>query len=174
MVTLLNDCEHATLIGLMQMFCIQYPCPDEAFRDLVRFSSDFSRISCEITGYLSLPKEIYKLSETDIVFNRSGCRFRYLSGIGTLDIDGSAGSESAVGHTLDPIEVAKFRVLSRQWWNERGKFAALHRLNDLRVPFVRDGLLLGKPAPHSAFPLRCQKILDVGCGGGLLSEVWRS
>uniref|UniRef100_UPI00358EDD0D ubiquinone biosynthesis O-methyltransferase, mitochondrial isoform X2 n=1 Tax=Myxine glutinosa TaxID=7769 RepID=UPI00358EDD0D len=105
-----------------------------------------------------------------MVNHRSGCRFRCLSGIGTLDIEGSAGSAYAAGHTLDPTEVAKFRVLSRQWWNERGKFAALHRLNDLRVPFVRDGLLLGKPAPHSAFPLQCQKILDVGCGGGLLSE----
>ncbi len=76
------------------------------------------------------------------------------------------------GASLDPREAAKFAALAARWWDaERGPFAPLHALNPVRCTFVRDGLceLRGLPA-RSAQPLAGLSVLDVGCGGGLLSE----
>ncbi|XP_034031323.1 ubiquinone biosynthesis O-methyltransferase, mitochondrial [Thalassophryne amazonica] len=72
--------------------------------------------------------------------------------------------------TLDPSEVKKFQSLSRRWWDEQGEFAALHTMNDLRVPFVRDNLLSLHSSHRPGKPLTGLRILDVGCGGGLLTE----
>ena len=68
-------------------------------------------------------------------------------------------------------EVAKFSTLSSKWWNRNGEFQALHSMNKLRVPFIRDNLLLqGHGVPLSPKPLKGISILDVGCGAGILSE----
>ncbi|MBN3305705.1 COQ3 protein, partial [Amia calva] len=79
--------------------------------------------------------------------------------------------------TLDPSEMKKFQSLADKWWDETGDFAALHSMNDLRVPFIRnstlsfrDNLLNLNGGRKSGGPLSGFKILDVGCGGGLLSE----
>ncbi|XP_078255822.1 ubiquinone biosynthesis O-methyltransferase, mitochondrial [Rhinoraja longicauda] len=72
--------------------------------------------------------------------------------------------------TVDPDEMKKFQALSQKWWDSRGEFAALHALNDLRVPFIRDTLLTYSEKIHLGHPLQGFRILDVGCGGGLLSE----
>ncbi|XP_054897899.1 ubiquinone biosynthesis O-methyltransferase, mitochondrial [Poeciliopsis prolifica] len=80
------------------------------------------------------------------------------------------GGRSAVHTTVDPGEVKRFQLLANKWWDEEGEFAALHAMNDLRVPFVRDNLLNVQRERHPGQPLAGLRILDVGCGGGLLSE----
>ncbi|XP_068135518.1 ubiquinone biosynthesis O-methyltransferase, mitochondrial isoform X2 [Hyperolius riggenbachi] len=64
----------------------------------------------------------------------------------------------------------KFQAWSSKWWDEEGIFSALHTMNDLRVPFVRDILMSKNCSPNTGSPLSSLKILDVGCGGGILSE----
>ncbi|KAK7886481.1 hypothetical protein WMY93_026102 [Mugilogobius chulae] len=72
--------------------------------------------------------------------------------------------------TVDPDEVRRFRSLASKWWDEQGEFGALHAMNDLRVPFIRDNLLNVHRGHQTGKPLAGLKILDVGCGGGLLTE----
>jgi 2-polyprenyl-6-hydroxyphenyl methylase/3-demethylubiquinone-9 3-methyltransferase len=73
--------------------------------------------------------------------------------------------------SLDPAEVAKFERMAAEWWSPDGKFRPLHRLNPLRIGFVRDVICerFGRD-PRSLRPLEGLRILDIGCGGGLLSE----
>ncbi|KAG7259273.1 hypothetical protein CRUP_019676, partial [Coryphaenoides rupestris] len=78
------------------------------------------------------------------------------------------GSQSASQTTVDPEEVRRFQALAGRWWDEQGEFGALHAMNDLRVPFIRDNLMSVHSEPGR--PLGGLRILDVGCGGGLLTE----
>ncbi len=73
--------------------------------------------------------------------------------------------------TVDPEEVARFDALGKQWWDEKGKMAPLHAMNPARLSFVRDALVrhFGRDA-RALRPLGGLSVLDVGCGGGLLSE----
>lgn len=74
--------------------------------------------------------------------------------------------------TVNEAEIAKFSRLEKSWWNEKGEMIALHTMNKLRVPFIRDNLLTySKEREISAKSLRGLKIIDIGCGGGILSEV---
>ncbi|MBL8536512.1 MAG: bifunctional 2-polyprenyl-6-hydroxyphenol methylase/3-demethylubiquinol 3-O-methyltransferase UbiG [Hyphomonadaceae bacterium] len=70
--------------------------------------------------------------------------------------------------TQDPAEIAKFSALAAEWWNPQGPFGALHRLNPLRLRYIRDRAVahLGTSASQ---PLRGVAALDLGCGGGLVS-----
>ncbi|VVC98410.1 unnamed protein product [Leptidea sinapis] len=70
--------------------------------------------------------------------------------------------------TVDEGEVQRHSNLMKDWWDPKGKIMPLHSLNLLRVPFVRDGLIGG--SEKSLTPLAEKKLLDVGCGGGILSE----
>ncbi|KAI4891536.1 hypothetical protein NFI96_021546 [Prochilodus magdalenae] len=72
--------------------------------------------------------------------------------------------------TVDPAEVRKFQALASRWWDEQGEFGALHAMNELRVPFIRDNLLNVHSLGRMGSPLSGLRILDVGCGGGLLTE----
>ncbi|KAM6355220.1 ubiquinone biosynthesis O-methyltransferase, mitochondrial isoform 1-T2 [Podargus strigoides] len=72
--------------------------------------------------------------------------------------------------SVDPKEIKKFQLLAHKWWDEEGEYSALHSMNDIRVPFIRDTLLNMSSNYHLGNPLSGVKILDVGCGGGLLSE----
>jgi ubiquinone biosynthesis O-methyltransferase len=78
--------------------------------------------------------------------------------------------------TLDLSEVNKFSALSQQWWREiRGPFAGLHRLNEVRIPIIRDAALksitnLSIPLTQKGHSLSNISICDIGCGGGILSE----
>lgn len=70
--------------------------------------------------------------------------------------------------TTDPDEIRHFAKDSAHWWDETGPFAPLHRLNPVRMGFIRD--VLAPDAGGSLRPLSGLKILDIGCGGGLVSE----
>ncbi|KAG5205512.1 hypothetical protein R6Z07F_009029 [Ovis aries] len=72
--------------------------------------------------------------------------------------------------TVDASEVKTFLALAHKWWDEQGVYAPLHSMNDLRVPFIRDNLLRTVADHQPGKPLSGMKILDVGCGGGLLTE----
>ncbi len=77
----------------------------------------------------------------------------------------------ATGQTLDAAEVERFSALAAEWWNPTGKFATLHKFNPVRLKFIRDETCLhfGGDA-RSTTPLDGLRVLDIGCGGGLLSE----
>jgi len=76
-----------------------------------------------------------------------------------------------VDRTVDPAEVARYRALADMWWREDGKLWPLHTLNRVRKDWIREQLcgVLGRPE-EAPDPLHGLDILDVGCGGGLLSE----
>lgn len=73
--------------------------------------------------------------------------------------------------TVNPDEVAWFTAIADEWWDPNGKFRPLHKFNPTRLTFIRDCLChhfgLDATAEH---PLKGLKILDIGCGGGLISE----
>lgn len=70
--------------------------------------------------------------------------------------------------TLDPAEIRKFSALAAEWWNPKGPFGALHRLNPIRLSFIRE-TAMRHFATSSRQPLAELKTLDLGCGGGLVS-----
>ncbi len=74
-------------------------------------------------------------------------------------------------NTVDPAEVAKFEAMAAEWWDTGGKFRPLHMMNPVRLDYITRqiaaefGRDLTGPAPFAGL-----RILDIGCGGGLLSE----
>jgi len=73
--------------------------------------------------------------------------------------------------TVDKTEIEKFSKMAEDWWNPDGKFKPLHIFNPARLKFIREKLLLKyKLNPKSETPLKKLEVLDIGCGGGLLSE----
>ena len=73
--------------------------------------------------------------------------------------------------SINNEELLKFEALSTEWWNHEGKFKPLHMLNPCRLGFITEHLSLYLSRNLSEKePLKGLKILDIGCGGGLLSE----
>jgi 2-polyprenyl-6-hydroxyphenyl methylase / 3-demethylubiquinone-9 3-methyltransferase len=73
--------------------------------------------------------------------------------------------------TVDPAEVARFSKLSDEWWDPNGKMAPLHKINPLRIGWIRDTACRKfNRNPRSLTSLAGLRILDIGCGAGLLSE----
>ncbi len=72
---------------------------------------------------------------------------------------------------IDPAEVAYFENLAHRWWDVQGPFWPLHRLNAFRTAYVREHLIrsLGRDLDADP-PLAGLRVLDIGCGGGILSE----
>jgi 2-polyprenyl-6-hydroxyphenyl methylase/3-demethylubiquinone-9 3-methyltransferase len=70
--------------------------------------------------------------------------------------------------TIDPAEVEKFSALAAEWWNPKGPFGALHRMNPVRLQYVRD-LTVEHFGAKGGKPLAGLNVLDLGCGGGLVS-----
>ena len=73
--------------------------------------------------------------------------------------------------TIEPAEVAYYDRLAEQWWDRQGNFWPLHRLNELRVKYLQQMLCLhfGRWCEDDK-PLAGLKVIDIGCGGGILSE----
>lgn len=73
--------------------------------------------------------------------------------------------------TVDPSEIAKFEAMAAEWWDENGKFKPLHMLNPCRLDYITTQIAgefdrdLATPEPFKGL-----RILDIGCGGGLLAE----
>ena len=86
------------------------------------------------------------------------------------------GAEPAADPSVDPAEIERFAALAERWWDRHGAFRALHALNPVRIAYVRDALVAGRkpgaPAGGAALlkPLAGLRLLDVGCGGGLMAE----
>ena len=73
--------------------------------------------------------------------------------------------------TIDKIEIEKFSKLAKDWWNPNGKFKPLHLFNPARIKFIKEKLISHFSLdPVGEMPLRNLKVLDIGCGGGLLCE----
>ena len=73
--------------------------------------------------------------------------------------------------TIDQGEVDRFSAMAAEWWSPTGKFRPLHKFNPVRLTYIRDKACenFGRD-PKSARPLEGLRVLDIGCGGGLLSE----
>ena len=77
----------------------------------------------------------------------------------------------SLARSLDPAEVAKFSAIAAEWWDPQGKFAPLHKFNPVRLDFIRREVAarFNRDA-RSLRPFEGLSLLDIGCGGGLLSE----
>jgi len=76
--------------------------------------------------------------------------------------------------SIDPAEVERFSRIAAEWWDPKGKFAPLHRFNPVRLGFIREQALarFGRDGTRRQ-PFEGLRLLDIGCGGGLLSEPMR-
>jgi 2-polyprenyl-6-hydroxyphenyl methylase / 3-demethylubiquinone-9 3-methyltransferase len=80
-------------------------------------------------------------------------------------------TDTSTGRTVDAAEVERFSRLAAEWWNPRGKFKPLHKFNPVRLRYIRETVIerFGLDA-KAAKPFTGLRFLDIGCGGGLLSE----
>jgi 2-polyprenyl-6-hydroxyphenyl methylase/3-demethylubiquinone-9 3-methyltransferase len=73
--------------------------------------------------------------------------------------------------SVDPAEVEKFSAMATEWWDPSGKFAPLHKFNPVRLTFIRDTVAAHFGSDGKSLkPFEGLSLLDIGCGGGLLSE----
>ncbi len=73
--------------------------------------------------------------------------------------------------TINKIEIEKFSRLAKDWWNPNGKFKPIHLFNPVRIKFIKEKLISHfNLDSNKDKPLENLKILDIGCGGGLLCE----
>jgi 2-polyprenyl-6-hydroxyphenyl methylase/3-demethylubiquinone-9 3-methyltransferase len=78
---------------------------------------------------------------------------------------------TAQASTIDPEDIARFAAVSDQWWDESGPFAPIHRINPVRLGYIKSTIArhFGRD-DKSLQSLKALKILDIGCGGGLVCE----
>tara|TARA_Y100000741_G_scaffold361988_1_gene346937 strand:- start:757 stop:1485 length:729 start_codon:yes stop_codon:yes gene_type:complete len=73
-------------------------------------------------------------------------------------------------NTIDKKEIEKFSKIAEEWWNPTGKFKPLHKFNPIRIKYIKDNLIKDFNLKNKKKPLQGLNLLDIGCGGGLLSE----
>jgi 2-polyprenyl-6-hydroxyphenyl methylase/3-demethylubiquinone-9 3-methyltransferase len=73
-------------------------------------------------------------------------------------------------NTINKKEIEKFSRIAEEWWNPTGKFKPLHKFNPIRISYIKNNIINTLKLKNEKKPLDKVKILDVGCGGGLLSE----
>jgi 2-polyprenyl-6-hydroxyphenyl methylase / 3-demethylubiquinone-9 3-methyltransferase len=78
---------------------------------------------------------------------------------------------AAARTTIDPAEVERFSRMAAEWWSPTGKFKPLHKFNPVRLTYIREKVLETFDCdPKVVRPFKGLRFLDIGCGGGLLSE----
>jgi 2-polyprenyl-6-hydroxyphenyl methylase/3-demethylubiquinone-9 3-methyltransferase len=73
-------------------------------------------------------------------------------------------------NTINKKEIEKFTRIAEEWWNPYGKFKPLHKFNPVRISYIKENIINTFNLKDKNIPLKKVKILDIGCGGGLLSE----
>ena len=73
-------------------------------------------------------------------------------------------------NTINKKEIEKFSKIAAEWWDPNGKFKPLHKFNPVRIKYIKDNIIKKFNLNSSNKPLKTINILDIGCGGGLLSE----
>ena len=74
-------------------------------------------------------------------------------------------------NTINKKEIEKFSKIAEEWWDPNGKFKPLHKFNPIRISYIKENIINTFNLKNKKDnPLSEIKILDVGCGGGLLSE----
>ena len=72
--------------------------------------------------------------------------------------------------SVNKKEIEKFSKMAAEWWDPEGKFKPLHKFNPIRIKYIKDNIIYSFKLKSKEKPLRKINILDIGCGGGLLSE----
>ncbi len=73
-------------------------------------------------------------------------------------------------NSINSKEIEKFSKIAEEWWDPNGKFKPLHKFNPIRISYIKDNIIKTFKLSQKKTPLKNIKILDIGCGGGLLSE----
>ena len=73
-------------------------------------------------------------------------------------------------NTINKEEIEKFSKIAEEWWDPEGKFKPLHKFNPIRISYIKENIINTFKINEKVEPLKNIKILDIGCGGGLLSE----
>jgi 2-polyprenyl-6-hydroxyphenyl methylase/3-demethylubiquinone-9 3-methyltransferase len=73
-------------------------------------------------------------------------------------------------NSINKKEIEKFSKIAEEWWNPNGKFKPLHNFNPIRIKYIKDNIVKDFNIRSLDKPFKNIKILDIGCGGGLLSE----
>ena len=73
-------------------------------------------------------------------------------------------------NTINKLEIAKFSKIAAEWWSPNGKFKPLHKFNPIRIKYLKENIIEHFKLKQTNSPFKGLNILDIGCGGGLLSE----
>ncbi len=73
-------------------------------------------------------------------------------------------------NTINKKEIEKFSNIAEEWWDPTGKFKPLHKFNPIRISYIKNNIIKSLKLKNIEKPLKKVKILDIGCGGGLLTE----
>ena len=79
-------------------------------------------------------------------------------------------STTMKSNTINKQEIEKFSKMASEWWDPHGKFKPLHKFNPIRIRYIKENIVSHFKIKSKSKPLKNLNILDIGCGGGLLSE----